>query len=681
MKFPTLLIAAGLLCISVHITAQPHSRKKVGIVLSGGGAKGMAHIGALKVIEEAGIPIDYVVGTSMGAIVGGLYSIGYTPQQLDSMVNAQNWKFLLSDAPNPKDVLLDDRLKSERYVLSIPFSLKSAAVSDAGIIKGKNLARLFSTLTEGYQDSVDFSRLPIPFACVSENLVNGSEVVFHEGILATSMRSSMSIPGVFAPVDLDGMVLVDGGMVNNYPVDVALAMGADYIIGVDVQSPLLKASELKSVKDIFEQIINLQGEKKYRENLRNTDVLIKVDVTGYSAASFTKEAIDTLMVRGERAAMDSWDGLLALKRKLGLAEDYQPRRPGPFRLPGAAVDREIPVDSQIAAPAVRENKLNVGFRFDTEELAALQANTDFYFGRQRESLASLTARLGKRTLARLGYSYQWDGGWQAGLAYQFDYKDMNIYNEGKRALDLTFTHQLVRMGAAKDWNNIQVSLGIDFDYYHYHDLLSLDPLASALFENSSLFSYFAGLVFNNLNERSAPTKGMSWAVSYHLYTDNLFQYKDNNPISVFDARWQGCFSPSSKLTVTPSFYGRVLSGSGNYPFAIINMVGGTIPGRYMPQQIPFTGINRAELSQAALLVAGLNLRQRILKNQYISVMGSYGRNSGKFHQILDSSESADMAGVGIGYMYKSFLGPVEIQLNWSNQTKKVGWYAGFGFVF
>ena len=200
-------------------------RPKVAVVLSGGGAKGTAHIGALKVIEEAGIPIDYVVGTSMGAIVGGLYSIGYTPQQLDSMVNAQNWKFLLSDAPNPKDVLLDDRLKSERYVLSIPFSLKSAAVSDAGIIKGKNLARLFSTLTEGYQDSVDFSRLPIPFACVSENLVNGSEVVFHEGILATSMRSSMSIPGVFAPVDLDGMVLVDGGMVNNYPVDVALAMG------------------------------------------------------------------------------------------------------------------------------------------------------------------------------------------------------------------------------------------------------------------------------------------------------------------------------------------------------------------------------------------------------------------------------------------------------------------------
>ena len=669
----------GLLFLPLMLWAQ--DRPKVAVVLSGGGAKGTAHIGALKVIEEAGIPIDYVVGTSMGAIVGGLYSIGYTPQQLDSMVNAQNWKFLLSDAPNPKDVLLDDRLKSERYVLSIPFSLKSANISDAGIIKGRNLARLFSTLTDGYQDSVNFNRLPIPFACVSENLVDGSEVVFHEGILATAMRSSMSIPGVFVPVDLNGMVLVDGGMVNNYPVDVALGMGADYIIGVDVQSPLLKASGLKSLKDIFGQIINLQGERKYRENLRKTDVLIKVDVSGYSAASFTTEAIDTLIVRGERAAIDSWDGLLALKKKLGLADDYQPRCPGPFRLPGVDADKEIPVDSQIAAPAVRENKLNIGFRFDTEELAALLANTDFYFGRRRESLVSLTARLGKRTLARLGYSYQWRGGWQAGLAYQFDYKDMNIYNEGKRALDLTFTHQQVRVGAAKDWNNIQVSLGIDFDYYHFHDLLSLDPLASALFEKSSLLSYFAGLVFNNLNERSAPTKGMSWAVSYHLYTDNFIQYKDNNPISAFDAHWQGCFSPSSRLTVTPSLYGRVLSGSDSYPVAVINMVGGTIPGRYMPQQIPFTGINRAELSQAALLVAGLDLRQHILKNQYISVMGSYGRNSGKLHRILDSSESADMAGVGIGYMYKSFLGPVEIQLNWSNQTKKVGWYAGFGFVF
>ena len=126
-----------LLLLPLLLMAQ--ERPKVAVVLSGGGAKGTAHIGALKVIEKAGIPIDYVVGTSMGAIVGGLYAIGYTPEQLDSMVNVQNWKFVLSDAPNPKDVLLDDRLRSERYVLSIPFTLKSADISDAGIIKGKKI--------------------------------------------------------------------------------------------------------------------------------------------------------------------------------------------------------------------------------------------------------------------------------------------------------------------------------------------------------------------------------------------------------------------------------------------------------------------------------------------------------------------------------------------------------------
>ncbi len=668
-----------LLFLPLMLWAQ--DRPKVAVVLSGGGAKGTAHIGALKVIEKAGIPIDYVVGTSMGAIVGGLYAIGYTPEQLDSMVNAQNWKFLLSDAPNPKDVLLDDRLRSERYVLSIPFSFKSADVTDAGIIKGKNLARLFSTLTEGYQDSTNFSRLPIPFACVSENLVNGTEVIFHQGILATAMRSSMSIPGVFAPIYLDGMVLVDGGMVNNYPVDVALSMGADLIIGVDVQSPLLDAAELKSVKDIFGQIINLQGEKKYQENLRKTNVHIKVDVTGYSAASFTKEAIDTLIVRGERAALSDWEKLIALKKQMGLTADYQPHRPGPFSIPDAAEQKEIPVDPQIAVSASRENKLNIGFRFDTEELAALQVNTDFYLGKQKESQIDLTARLGKRTMARIGYNYQWGTGWQAGLNYQFDYKDINIYNEGKRTLDLTFTHQQFQAGVAKDWNKIQVSAGISFQHYNYHDLLSLEPVDAVMFRNESLFSYFAGLLYNSLNGRSVPTKGMSWSVNYNLYTDNLFQYKDNNPISALSAHWMGCFTLSKNFTVIPSVNGRLLAGDSDNTFAVTNILGGSIAGRYMPQQIPFVGINRAELASGTLIVAGLKLRQRLFKNQYVLVTGNYGRSSDKLHELFESEHSYDLVGTGIGYMYNSFLGPVEIQLNWSNQTKKVGWYAGFGFVF
>ena len=247
---------------------------------------------------------------------------------------------------------------------------------------------------------------------------------------------------------------------------------------------------------------------------------------------------------------------------------------------------------------------------------------------------------------------------------------------------MTFTHQLVHGGVTKDWNKVQVSAGVNFEYYRYHDLLSLEPVDAMMFKNESLFGYYAGLLFNSLNGRSVPTKGMSWAVTYNLYTDNLFQYKNANPVSALSAHWQGCFSPSSHFTIIPSVDGRALMGGhGDYAFAVTNMLGGSIAGRYMPQQIPFAGINRAELAPATLVVTGLQLRQRILKNQYLLLTGNYGRSSEKLHRILDASESNDLVGAGIGYMYNSFLGPLEIQLNWSNQTKSVGWYAGFGFVF
>ncbi len=272
MNYKSLSLLIIVLFSACTLGAQ--NRKKVGIVLSGGGAKGVAHIGALKVIEEAGIPIDYVVGTSMGAIVGGLYSIGYTPQQLDSIVNAQDWKYLLSDALDPETTLLSEKLREEQYLLSVPIAGKSAHVSDAGIIKGRNISRLLSELTVGYHDSISFNRMPIPFACVSDNIVNGSKVVFHNGILATVMRASMSIPGVFAPVYLNGMVLVDGGLTDNYPVDIARQMGAEIIIGVDVQNPLMKADELTSMSNVLGQILNLVGEESYRKNVKDSNIHI-----------------------------------------------------------------------------------------------------------------------------------------------------------------------------------------------------------------------------------------------------------------------------------------------------------------------------------------------------------------------------------------------------------------------
>ena len=350
MNYKSLSLLIIVLFSACTLGAQ--NRKKVGIVLSGGGAKGVAHIGALKVIEEAGIPIDYIVGTSMGSIIGGLYSIGYTPQKLDSMVRKQDWMFLLSDRVKRSAMSLNEREKSEKYVFSFPFTKSPKDAVSGGIIKGQNLANLFTELTVGYHDSVDFNKLPIPFACVSQNIVNGEQIVFHNGILATAMRASMAIPGVFTPVRKDSMILIDGGMINNYPVDVARSMGADIIIGVDVQNNLKGIDKLNSAPDILSQIIDLTTKNNHQSNVGLTDTYIKVNVEGYSSASFTPAAIDSLMHRGEVAARKQWASLLALKKKIGIADTFVPQSHGPYTM--FSKDRTLHV-KEITFSDVEEN--------------------------------------------------------------------------------------------------------------------------------------------------------------------------------------------------------------------------------------------------------------------------------------------------------------------------------------
>ena len=218
-----------------------------------------------------------------------------------------------------------EREASEKYVFSLPFGKNAKTQAVGGLIKGQNLANLFSELTVGYHDSIDFNKLPIPFACVSENIVNGNEVNFHKGVLATAMRASMAIPGVFTPVRLDSMVLVDGGVVNNYPVNVARAMGADIIIGVDVQNDLKPANELNSTGSILGQLINLMGLELYKKNLKETDTYIKVDVEGVFCRQFHPQCGGHTDSSGRRSGIGTKNSLIKLKQELGLDSTYMPK--------------------------------------------------------------------------------------------------------------------------------------------------------------------------------------------------------------------------------------------------------------------------------------------------------------------------------------------------------------------
>ena len=250
MKRPLLIVIALCLCISSVFPAWSDAdsiatRPKIGLVLSGGGARGAAHVGVIRLIEEMQLPIDYVVGTSMGAIVGALYAIGYTADEMDSLMMVQDWKMLLSNDLPRLQQPYEQRMARKHYQISIPyekgvFTENSSLYRDAGIkvrrtslqtfpkvlarpglIDGENLMHTFEQLTSAYADSVSYDTLPHSFACVAADLVTGGEVVLRQGRLAESIRASMSIPGVFYPIYAGSQVLVDGGVVNNFPVNVA----------------------------------------------------------------------------------------------------------------------------------------------------------------------------------------------------------------------------------------------------------------------------------------------------------------------------------------------------------------------------------------------------------------------------------------------------------------------------
>jgi NTE family protein len=308
-------------------------RKRVGLVLSGGGAKGMAHIGVLKVLEEAGIPVDFIAGTSMGAIVGGLYAIGYDAAALDTLVRARDWMFLLGDKVDRHNLPFSEKEMTEKYLISMPVWNRSIQVP-AGFVSGHNIYNLFTDLTIGYHDSLRFDRLPIPFACVASNLVDGREVLLDRGSLPLAMRASMAIPGAFAPVIHDGMVLVDGGIANNLPVDVARAMGAEVLIGVDVQSELKDEKGLETVMGIVDQLTSFLGLQKYEENVKLLDLHLRPDIAPYSAASFSPDAVADLIGRGEATARARWNDIQALKQEIfSESEEEAPpvvKRPGKY---------------------------------------------------------------------------------------------------------------------------------------------------------------------------------------------------------------------------------------------------------------------------------------------------------------------------------------------------------------
>ncbi len=290
---------------------------KVGLVLSGGGAKGMAHIGALKVIEEAGIRIDYIGGTSMGAIVGALYASGYTSGQLDSLFSSNDFAALIQDELPRTAKPFYEKEAAERYALTLPFQKFKVSIP-AALSGGQNIYNELVEALYHVKDISDFNELPIPFFCIATDVETGQEVVLDKGFLPEAIMASGTFPSLFRPSEVDGRVLIDGGVLNNYPVDRVRAMGSDLIIGVDVQHGLRGREELNSATEVLLQINNYRTVGQMKEKSLKTDVYIKPEMQNYSVIDF--EAQDSIIAEGVRAARDQWETLRQVASRQRVSE-------------------------------------------------------------------------------------------------------------------------------------------------------------------------------------------------------------------------------------------------------------------------------------------------------------------------------------------------------------------------
>jgi len=302
-----------VLLIIIAQNAKANDRPKVGLVLSGGGAKGMAHIGVLKIIKELGIPVDYVTGTSMGSVIGSLYAAGYTVEEIDSISANIDWGKLFNDKLSRDKISIEEKNDSERYMLEMPIK-KYHFELPQGLIAGQKLSQKLSTLLLPVHEINDFSKLPIPFKCIATDIETGEAVVLDHGDLAISVRASMAIPSIFNPIEIDGKLLVDGGIVRNFPVIDAKEMGADIIIGVNVGGPLFKKEELKSLITIMQQTVAFRGNTVDIQQEKLCDILITPDIHGIDASSFNM--VDSIIIRGEKAAMQVYPALKALADSL-----------------------------------------------------------------------------------------------------------------------------------------------------------------------------------------------------------------------------------------------------------------------------------------------------------------------------------------------------------------------------
>ncbi|TBX71069.1 patatin [Flavobacterium silvisoli] len=731
----------ALLCLFLLqiVSAQEpvtQKRPKIGLVLSGGGAKGFAHIGVLKALENAGVKIDYIGGTSMGAVVGGLYATGYSASQIDSIFYNTDFDELLQDYIPRSSKSFYEKRNDEMYALSLPFDKLKIGIPIA-LSKGMYNYNLLSKLTHKVRHVKDFNKLPIPFLCVATDIEKGEPVVLQSGYLAQAMLASSAFPSLFAPVEIDGKLLIDGGVVNNYPAEEVRKMGADIIIGVDVQDDLKDRKSLKDATRILVQITNLDMIKKMKEKIKITDIYIKPDISNYGVISFDEG--QEIIKKGEEAAMLQIEAISKLAdpsqpyhlNKFKVQQDTLQLKSisinkldnytrayilGKLRFKNGSVIKYNDLKKGINNINATQNfsrisytlepyqggdelQLNLtenpvktflkfGLHYDGLYKSAILANITQKKTLFKNDVVSLDVGLGDNI--RYNLDYYIDNGfyWSFGLKSRYNTFNRNVQTDFKNGELLT---QLGLNSINIDFSDLTnqaymqtvfiqkflIGAGVEYKYLK----IKSDNLGtiSPTFEKSDYLSIFGYAKFDSFDNKLFPKKGWFFTgdLQSFLYSSNYTNEFHRYSIAKGEIAFAKTFY--KKFTLKMQSDAGFVIGKDSVHF--FDFILGGYGFNAVNNFKPFYGYDFLSVSADSFIKGCITLDYEIYKKNHINFAANYANIEDDLFKNGDWFSKPKYNGYAIGYALESAVGPIEIKHTWSPEQSKGYTFISIGFWF
>ncbi|UPS93117.1 patatin [Bizionia sp. M204] len=716
---------------------------KVGLVLSGGGAKGLAHIGVLKVIDSLGIRIDYVAGTSMGAIIGSLYAAGYSGKQIDTIFRDVDFDKIINDNLPRAAKTFYERDNSEKYALTLPFDKFKLKLPSA-LSRGQNTLSLLSKLTLHVSDVEDFSKLPIPFFCIATNVETGQAVVLDKGSLAQSIVASGAFPSLFQPVIIDDQILIDGGVVNNYPIDELKAKGMDIIIGVDVQDDLATREELRSAPDIILQINNYRTINDMKLKSKKTDIYIKPDITDYTVISFsdgskiiengelaTKKKIadlnkivnqqvvkpkkatvikvidsirvNTINISGnEKYSRAYVIGKLKIKPEKKI--EYTTFVEGVnnlaatnnfasvvYQLHPTENEQEYDLDVSVLETQTR-TFFKVGLHYDDLYKTGVLLNLTRKRLLLNDDVASLDFVLGDNI--RYNFEYYIDKGfyWSIGITSRY-----NQFKKNVPATSLLSDEDLMGINV----NKLDVEID-DFTNQFYAQTLLGNDFALTLGAEHKRFKLTTETILTLSNKEETTFDNSDYLSVYgklkldtydnKYFPNEGFLFDGDFHLYLYSSDFNNSFSEFSIGKATMGYAKSFGKFSGNITtqggFKIgedtspyLDFVLGGYGNNFINNFTSFYGYDYLSIPGNSFVKAALTIDYELFKNHHIIGAANFANVA---DNIFDSGEwftTPNYTGYAIGYSMQTFIGPIEAKYTWSPEVKKSIWFFNLGFWF